>query len=106
MPNGSANPTHRVVIYRHEYGFRVSPGVLRLVQGPDVLVRFVNFSPIKLKLTLPGQPGSFDLAPACHDYKDVLVNASTPGDFPYKVEVGDVGIEAEGGSGPRIIITP
>ncbi len=68
MPNGSATPTHRVVIYRHEYGFRVSPGVLRLVQGPDALVRFVNFSPVGLKLTLPGHSGSFDLAPDCREY--------------------------------------
>ena len=54
-----------------------------------------------------GHAGSFSSRHGGSDYRqDVPVNAATAGDFPYTVAVSGVGIEAEGGSGPRIIITP
>jgi hypothetical protein len=97
-------PTHRVVMYRHEYGFRVAPGVLNLVKGVPACVRFVNVSGAKLQVVLGKLGGSFGLS--ARGKSDVPVNTSTVGDFPYTVGVVGVGIVAEGGSGPRIIITP
>jgi hypothetical protein len=97
-------PTHRVVIYRHEYGFRVSPGVLHLVQGERALVRVVNLTALAMRVSRLRARGSFRLRPA--GYKDVRVPTERTGSIPYTVEVTRAGIEAEGGSGPRIIITP
>jgi hypothetical protein len=111
MTNGSTPPTHRVVVHSHEYGFRVFPGALVLAAGSPALVRLSNVTRKSLTINLgsvPAEPRSFTLDPlgGKQAYLDVSVSTAEVGDFPYTVTVIGADVQAAGGSGPRMIVTP
>jgi hypothetical protein len=110
----SALPPRRVVISKHQFGFRVRPGTLRVDVkfglGPDF--RVTNATGFKVTISFPeglevvdsrgAKVGTFSL-PNGED-KDLIVRTRRAGRWEYAVSIPTARIEASGHSRPDIEI--
>jgi hypothetical protein len=109
-----ALPPRRVVVSRHQFGFRVRPGTLRvdLEFGLGPAFRLTNATGFQVTISFPeglevvdlrgAKVGTFSL-PTGGD-KDLIVRTRRAGRWEYAVSIPTARIEASGHSRPDIEI--
>jgi len=114
--NSPAEFVRPVVIHRQRFGFRVRSLLYSRRFGDSPRFQFVNETGLTVRIDLlrtdlvrpetGDETRTFEVGPWGTSVVLVINPDLPPGKYEYIVEMGGIGIEAEGGSRPEIEVDP